>query len=458
MSASSLGPYESFPLQSGNTAPLYLITFDKAGRCQSPRTAAFLLEDIQKNNYTDIHIFSHGWNNVFNDALERYRQFFRNYFTLRDQRGLNDSSKYRPVVIGIVWPSTWLVLPWESTPKIAALPTAQERDEAAAADLDILQEVASEVNSDDTPRLYEFVEAGPTLSSDQARAFAEMLLPIYTRYGPTGSGAELGDNAEVRLTPEDLLALWRRTSPGSASASQEAGFARDAGSEEFQAAVEPLGWLDPRGPVRIASLLIMKDRAGRVGCNGVGPMLVQPLLALNRGLVHLIGHSFGCKVILSALSSRPPDNPAFSVLLLQPAISYLCFGYDIDGKQRQGGFRSALTHVRKPIMSTFSSKDIPLTKLFHLAVVRDSDWGEIRIAGAPPSKFAALGGFGPGGLKSGESVSIAMPSVGKKYPDAPDGCKVIGVDGSDGKITGHGDVANDFTAWAHLNLVAGDQL
>lgn len=78
---------------------------------------------------------------------------------------------------------------------------------------------------------------------------------------------------------------------------------------------------------------------------------------------------------------------------------------------RTGGYRAALRYVQKPIYSTFSSHDVPLTKLFHLAVVRDSDWGEIRIAGVPPSKFVALGGFGPGGLKTGESNTVAIPVV-----------------------------------------------
>ena len=117
-----------------------------------------------------------------------------------------------------------------------------------------------------------------------------------------------------------------------------------------------------------------------------------------------------------------------------------------------------MEYVRKPILSTFSNRDIPLTKLFHLAVIRDSDWGEMKIAGVPPSKFAALGGFGPGGLEDGESTTVTMPAVAQKYPAADGTLKVIGVDGSDGKIKGHGDVATDFTAWAHLNLVSGEQL
>jgi hypothetical protein len=300
------------------------------------------------------------------------------------------------------------------------------------------------------------VERGATLLPDEARELAGILLPLYQRSARSGSQTEIGDSAPGDLTVEDLLALWRKISPTTPAAGQRPGFARDTQEPELRAAGGPLTWLDPRGPVRVASLLIMKDRAGVVGYNGVGPLLLHKLLAQNLR-VHAIGHSFGCKVMLSALCSHAPAKPAASLLLLQPAISYLCFGDNIDGQGRTGGYRAALKYVQKPIYSTFSSHDVPLTKLFHLAVVRDADWGEMRIAGVPPSKFAALGGFGPGSLKAGEGNTIDVVAPGNKYPDNGH-YQVVALNGSDGQIKGHGDVATQFTAWAHLNLVSGEQL
>lgn len=450
-------PYETFRLQSGNSAPLYLITFDRNGQCQSPLTLAYLVKEAATGKYTDVHIFSHGWNNVFKDAVDLYRTFFQLYFQLREQRNLNDPAKYRPIVVGVIWPSTWMVLPWEATPKIAALPSSAERDEAATAEQQTLQEVTAEVEASDAQRLYELTERGSTLQPDEARELAKILLPIYQRSARSGSETEIGGSARGELTVEDLLALWRKISPTPAPADRKPGFARGETEEsEIRAAGGPLTWLDPRGPVRVASVLIMKDRAGVVGYNGVGPLLLHKLLGQNLR-VHAIGHSFGCKVMLSALCSRSPAKRAASLLLLQPAISYLCFSDNIDDKGRIGGYRAALNYVEKPIYSTFSSHDVPLTKMFHLAVVRDSDWGEIRIAGVPPSKFAALGGFGPGGLKSGESNTVTVAAPGTKYPDNGR-YQVVALNGSDGQIKAHGDVATQFTAWAHLSLVSGEQL
>jgi hypothetical protein len=87
-----------------------------------------------------------------------------------------------------------------------------------------------------------------------------------------------------------------------------------------------------------------------------------------------------------------------------------------------------------------------LHKTFHLAVRRKSDLGEIRIAasaGEPPSRFAALGGYGPRG--AGEK-RITMPKPGEPFPAAK--IPLLGLDGSNGMITSHGDVANEHTARA----------
>jgi hypothetical protein len=111
--------------------------------------------------------------------------------------------------------------------------------------------------------------------------------------------------------------------------------------------------------------------------------------------------------------------------------------------------------VRKPILSTFSAQDVPLHTLFHLAVRRGRDLGEAQIAAAPaefpepPSRFAALGGYGPRG--SGESL-IRIKPLNDRY-DLPANVRIYGVDGT-GVITGHGDVSNQATWWALYCLVS----
>jgi pimeloyl-ACP methyl ester carboxylesterase len=76
--------------------------------------------------------------------------------------------------------------------------------------------------------------------------------------------------------------------------------------------------------IRLASVYQMKDRAGRVGASGVRELL-EDLLAKNEtARLHLLGHSYGAKVLLSALATATlmPGRKAHSMLLLQPAVSH----------------------------------------------------------------------------------------------------------------------------------------
>ena len=193
----------------------------------------------------------------------------------------------------------------------------------------------------------------------------------------------------------------------------------------------------------------MKDRAGRVGGNGVARMLREIADGCPGARISLAGHSYGAKVVLSALCNGPaPSRIVDSVLLLQPALSCYAFTAGLDG--HVGGYRPALDRVREPIVTTYSRNDVPLTRFFHLAVRRKSDLAEAQIAGQPPSKFAALGGFGPQGV---EADWIEMPAEGEPYPLAVDR-RIIAVDGTR-FISGHGAVETPQTAWALLSQVRG---
>jgi pimeloyl-ACP methyl ester carboxylesterase len=229
-----------------------------------------------------------------------------------------------------------------------------------------------------------------------------------------------------------------------------------------------LSFLDPRAIVRLATVLQMKDRAGTVGAVGVGPLL-RDLLAAGEGTarVHLVGHSYGGKVVLAALCHQPLPRPVNSLLLLQPAVSYLCFAAAVPDLGRPGGYRTALERVELPIMTTFSARDFPLTRVFHLAVRRWSDLGEGPVAaparepGLPraalaPNRYAALGGYGPGGCSAGECSEIAMRAPGEHYDLGPDQPRLLALRGDD-YIADHGDVGIPATWWALLNQVDQEQ-
>jgi pimeloyl-ACP methyl ester carboxylesterase len=195
----------------------------------------------------------------------------------------------------------------------------------------------------------------------------------------------------------------------------------------------------------------MKDRAGRVGARGVSRLL-EDVLAATTAPVHLVGHSYGCKVVMSALCRLSgAARQVESALLLQPAMSHLAFASDVPGLGAPGGYRPALERSFQPIRATYSRFDEPLTKFFHLAARRASDLGELRIAGAPPSRYSALGGFGPADGQGVARVSAEAP--GTRY-ELPAGSRIVGVEASN-VISSHSDINNRATWWMLADQVRG---
>jgi hypothetical protein len=128
-------------------------------------------------------------------------------------------------------------------------------------------------------------------------------------------------------------------------------------------------------------------------------------------------------------------------------VNQYCFaeaGGFLGGRRR--GFRPALDNVALPFYCTLSAKDFRRTKR-SICLRRGKDLGEAEIAaGAPPSKFCALGGYGPQGLGPGFSDMFQIvDSGGYAYGPAT---RIVALDGTEDRINSHGDVTNAFTFWA----------
>ncbi len=456
------GPWSVFNVD-GVEVPYYVIPFDKEGVCTAPATRRHLV-DAAGAGVTDIYLFSHGWNNDWSvvEPGGMYDRFIDGFLDLTRRHG-RPRPGARPLLVGVFWPS--IVLSSDTGPRMAAGGTVDRAAELAH--LDAVSEVAAEaVTAADRPRFYELI-ALDRLDDAELRELADLMLPLY----------QDGDDEEATGAPtpdgvvrdaDELVGLWREV--GSAAA-------RDAGPTVVtglppepndapvgDAADRPeaaglFSALDPRQVVRLATVLIMKDRAGRVGANGVQAMLHELLDGSGDARVHMVGHSYGCKVMLSALAAAAPPRNVRSVLLMQPAMSYLALADRLPGSGGTGGYRSARERCELPIMATFTKKDVPLRRLFHLAVRRASDLGEqdIGVAGrdVPRSRFAAMGGWGPGGLGGHvHDVVIKRPADGPyDNPDQPG--DVVALEAHD-QIDGHGDIVKDVTWWALYNLVAMD--
>lgn len=436
------GPYRTIQLSDGQDVPYYIIPFDKRGVCVGPKTRAHLIEAGRDGGFSDIFLFSHGWNNDWTVATGHYEDFLRGYMDMRASHGLHMPVGYKPLLVGVFWPSTSLVFGEDETgPGIAAGDSAA-MDTAVAEGLDEIAALAEDLPADEAARLYDLVQED-ALDYDEALELAEIIKQVYAE-----PEAEFGEGEPVAA--EDLVAVW-------AAAQAEPKDLDDFGTADAEAGAGPqaafigglIKKLDPRPVIRMVTVYKMKDRAGKVGARGVGSLL-RDLLQTTDAKLHLIGHSYGGKVMLSATAFGPVSRKVESMLLLQPAVSHLCFADQVPGTNRPGGYRPVLARVNKPIFTTFSAHDFPLTKTFHLALRRKKDLGEAQIAaGEPPSRYAALGGFGP--RRCGEKL-IDILSVNNVYQLDPN-VAIYGLRG-DAAIRSHGDISNEATWWALYSLVS----
>lgn len=429
------GPYRTRRLDNGVNVPYYIIPFDADGACTGPLTRQHLLDAVAAGSFTDLFLFAHGWNNDWNTATSRYDDFMDGFARMRKELGLSMPASYRPILVGIFWPSTALVFgESEAGPGFAGY-----RERTAAED-EALGEIVKSVAPADRPRVRELLSKN-ALNEAEALELARRTLPLFAQ-----ADDETGTDAITR--PGDLVQMWRTQSHDDPYGGEVGtlGTADDAGP----AAAGLLSWLDPRPLLRMFTVWQMKDRAGHVGALGVQPLL-RELLRTTPARAHLLGHSYGAKVVLSAVGcGEALSRPVHSILLLQPAVSHLCFADKIPGRDGPGGYRAVLDRVVQPVLATFSAQDSPLHDTFHLALRRAEDLGEAGIAGVgdPPSRYAALGGYGPRGTAA---RLIGMRSPQDRYT-FEDGVRVYGLDGSEA-IGGHGDVSNTATWWALYNQI-----
>lgn len=189
----------------------------------------------------------------------------------------------------------------------------------------------------------------------------------------------------------------------------------------------------------------MKNRAGVVGATGVTVCINELQMTLPETRVHLVGHSFGCKVMLSCLASEGrADKQIDSLTLLQGAVSTHCFAAKIEElKDVAGAYLHTPKRVKGSITITFTKND----KALALAYVAASQSAG-QVAELPLRKhqlesglYYALGAKGIGGVVG--ITPIEMGPKGTAYKLAA-GLNALNADKI---IMSHGDIRNDAVTW-----------
>jgi poly(3-hydroxyalkanoate) synthetase len=138
----------------------------------------------------------------------------------------------------------------------------------------------------------------------------------------------------------------------------------------------------------------MKTRAGKVGNDGVAPLIDQLQATVQR--IHLIGHSFGGRLV-SAGTKGSKTNRLASLSLLQAAFSHNGFS-----KIMNGFFRSVIDakRVTGPILITYTKNDKAVGLAYPIASRINND---VAMAiGDENDKFGGIGRNGAQKMESGE--------------------------------------------------------
>ncbi|MDE3195220.1 MAG: alpha/beta hydrolase [Acidobacteriota bacterium] len=191
--------------------------------------------------------------------------------------------------------------------------------------------------------------------------------------------------------------------------------------------------------LNLSTYYVMKDRSAKIGTEGLNPFLarLQAQSPVNIRY-HLIGHSFGARLVTAA-ADAPNRLRVDSLILLQAAYSQNGLATNFDGKGANGYFCKILTEqkIDGPILITHTRNDKAVGLAYPLAS---------RLNGCDSAHFGdandLFGGMGANGAQHVEAIELRLQSQG---PYKFEKGKIYNLNG-DAIIASHGDVARPETA------------
>jgi hypothetical protein len=379
--------------------PFFPLAFDKGQRLVEPEQVAAVRDHLRQGETTDLLVVSHGWNNDAADALRLYRRLLTNVG--QQARGRWDDREV--AVLAVFWPSKRFadrdLIPGGAAELSGDVPTAV-----------LLEEIEELRGSFDDEHLDRLRELAPRLvdSREARRGFAEAVRELVD----VGEDEEVDDEIPsgfFSIAGADMieeLGMPRDEEVAAIGGGREGGIAV-VGEPEATGGVTTGGAAflgstfsglrsGARNALNLATYYTMKQRAGDTGRRGVAPVLRQLRQAVPDLRLHLVGHSFGGRLVAAAALGEDDTDPALpvdSVTLLQAAFSHHGFAEDYE-PGKHGFFRNVLSgaRVRGPLVVTHTHNDRANTWAYPMA----SRLRRQRAAmfGGPNDPYGAIGSNG----------------------------------------------------------------
>ncbi|MER5833616.1 serine-threonine protein kinase [Streptomyces sp. NPDC002130] len=399
-----------------SVTPYWELVFDADGDPES-RLRDRLLAGVAERGVRDLIVFAHGWNNDRSGATRLYDRFFAPVPRLAPAARIG--------YVGVLWPA----MRFADEP-IPDFPRAVAADPPGRPVLDkdtrhalletfpgraILVDQIARLLEQQPPEDAELEEFGRLV-----RTLVEVVAP--------GPQALFAADTVAEGVPQSEPEMFA----GSSAAACEA-FAR--ARTECDASGSPQGfripnpWDGAHELLRQATYYAMKRRAGTVGERGLGRVVGQLAKAAPGVRVHLVGHSFGARLVSFALRGLPEGvRTVKSVTLLQGAFSHYAFAARLPHDARAGGvLQGQQNRVDGPLVCCHSRHDTALGTMYPLASRMAGDSRSAaesamgRVLGA---KWGAMGHDGvqavPGtrAYTLAEALKARLPAAGCVNVDA----------------------------------------
>jgi hypothetical protein len=427
--------------------PFWKLVFKKDGAPEKPQAIEAFVGEATSGGLTDLFIFSHGWNNDPVTANNLYKNFFGEVRKLIDDPNVPMKREASIGVAGVIWPS----ILWpenkssESEGGAASLGGGEE-------EVDLTGELKKVFTDPDQQQTLD--ELGELL--DDKKRSHDALKQFKVKLSQLIKESDMSQTSQDNLEQQGILSdddNWREVFEALADQEED-----DEESEGGAVGLfDPFKklWNGAKAALRVTTYWEMKSRAGIIGKKALGPLIGRLHEADPNLRVHLLGHSFGARLVSYSLAGLPetPEggaSPVKSLFLIQGAFSHFTFADALPfDKKRKGELAGMAGRVDGPLLTTHTLKDMAVGTAYPLAsVVAGQD-----AADATDSLFR-WGAMGHDGAQAVNAHEVELGVAGADYPfEAGKWCnldanKVIIKGGP--PIGSHSDIVHPHTAWAAL--------
>ena len=430
------------------------VEFTKDGSIDDRNQVKELTDSLSSDGVTDLVVLAHGWNNDMGEARRLYERLLGSVKTQMSDAELGER---KLGVLAVLWPSKRFAEEELIAGGGASVTGAPDETELVDR-LEGLKGTFDDDNADDN--LEKAKSLIPKLGEDKEaqKEFVDLVRASLREDDADDEDA----SAEFFALPGDEVMARLAIPDVETGAAPVAGMGGVASMTDAGSAPAPEGgaagigdWIEnarnaARNLLNFATYYQMKSRAGTVGNHGVYEVLREVRTARPDLKLHLVGHSFGGRLVAAAATGPSGKDPVGvdSLMLLQAAFSHLGFAQDYEGS-KDGLFRSMITGkaVKGPALITHTDNDRAVGLAYPLAsrIAR-------QVASGLGDKNDKYGGIGRNGAqKTPEAKEGVLLKSGSAYQLEAGGMYNLR---SDDFISNHSDVTGPEVAQALVAAIA----